>query len=772
MGSGGAPSPAPPPPPARYPLALVYVCLSTIAGLWGASQGLHGWLLCIGLPAAAIGWRRGGWRLTVLILVCVLAMGAGGWRLARAAYHDSPAEVGHYVGHTVQITGVIDGEGQIAGLGENMPVSVEQLIVDGKTVRAQGRVLVHYTGPQSLEYGDRLTLTGDLERPDNPPGFDYRAYLAGQGIHAALSFPGITAVSHGAGNPLQALAYRLREALRKAINGMLPHDLAALLIGILLGAPTRSLGSLTAPFVRAGLIHVVAISGLKVALVAGTAARLSRRLPARVRPFPPLATVGLYTLVSGATPSGLRSALMWGLAVIALSLGRRSDVWVSLALVAAGMLWWNPLLLHDLGFQLSVTGTAGIVVFTPFFEHPLRWMPILFRESTAVTLAAQIATLPLTMAGFGQISLIGPIANGLLLPLLGPIMALGGVVALIAVPVPMLGHLLAYLLYPWLALFAGATQLLASLPFAATPPLPLPAWPVAAYYACLVFLGRRPKASSITRLVDGPLSTLTRRPLRVAGAAALSVSVALAVGRPPTQAVLWVEPMGADQTLLLQTPSGQVVVIDGGENPSALQAVLGARLPFWQRNLTAVLVSQPDAHHMGGLHGLNALYPIGEAFEPGAVYPAVAYARWHAELRNAGVRDRKARTGMRLNLGSGTWIDVLEPAAVNLDDPIAPVGYRIHIGRLSVLVVNAEALEEDPTPLAADGGCLDAVILPATSDPSSAVSIVVNLRPHLVVLPPDGSITSSDLAPLPRGTRLRLSASREFALRSQDGACP
>ncbi len=98
-------------------------------------------------------------------------------------------------------------------------------------------------------------------------------------------------------------------------------------------------------------------------------------------------------------------------------------MWVSLTLVAAAMLWWNPLLLHDLGFQLSVAGTAGIVVFTPFFEHPLRWMPTVFRESTAVTLAAQLATLPLTMVGFGQISLIGPIANGLLLPLLGPIMA-------------------------------------------------------------------------------------------------------------------------------------------------------------------------------------------------------------------------------------------------------------------------------------------------------------------------------------------------------------
>jgi hypothetical protein len=88
-------------------------------------------------------------------------------------------------------------------------------------------------------------------------------------------------------------------------------------------------------------------------------------------------------------------------------------------------------------------------------------------------------------------------------------------------------------------------------------------------------------------------------------------------------------------------------------------------------------------------------------------------------------------------------------------------------------VVNAEALEDDPTPLAADGACLDAVILPSTSDPSSAVSIVLNLRPKLVMLPQDGSIRSADLNPLPKGTRiLPPIAGKEFVLRSADGACP
>ncbi|MGH2409941.1 MAG: ComEC/Rec2 family competence protein, partial [Chloroflexota bacterium] len=531
-------------PPMRYPLALAYVCLALMAGLWGESLGVPIWLPVLGVPAAMWIWHRGNPRLAVLLVICLAALSMGGWRYVATAYHDGPEQVGHYVWHRVQLTGVVDGEGQSAGLGENLPVSVEQLAINGRPVNARGRVLVHYTGSQSLEYGDRITLQGLLEPPYNPPGFDYRAYLAGQGIHAVMSFPSLTLDGHGAGNPIQALAYGLRDALRRAILGMLPHDMAALLIGILLGAPTRSLGTLTAPFIRAGLIHVVAISGLKVALVAGTVSRLGWRLPARVRPFPALGAVGLYTLVSGATPSGLRAALMWGLAVIALSLGRRSDVWVSLALVAAAMVWWNPLLLHDVGFQLSVTGTAGIVAFTLFFERHLHVLPPILRESTAVTLAAQVATLPLTMAGFGQISLIGPLANGLLLPLLGPIMALGGLTALIAIPLPAVGHLLAYALYPWLALFSGLTRWLASLPFAATPPLPLSGWVAGAYYAGLLILSRRLAPSSTTQISLGPLSVLMRRPARFLAAGLLAVAIALFVTRPPGQATIWLEGVG------------------------------------------------------------------------------------------------------------------------------------------------------------------------------------------------------------------------------------
>jgi competence protein ComEC len=202
----------------RYPLALLYVCLCGIAGLFFASLGMPsslpvaiGVVLGVGLLLAP----SGQWQLTLLLLACGTVGSAGAWRYQTTAYHDGPSQVAHYIGRSVGVVGVVDGEPQSAGHGENLALRVESLTVSGRVVHAGGRIIVHYTGSQQVEYGDRLTLTGKLSQPVNPPGFDYRGYLARQGVHAVLDFPRLQIQSRGAGNPFQALALGIRDALRQ-----------------------------------------------------------------------------------------------------------------------------------------------------------------------------------------------------------------------------------------------------------------------------------------------------------------------------------------------------------------------------------------------------------------------------------------------------------------------------------------------------------------------------------------------------------------------------
>ncbi len=745
-------------------------------GSLGLAPALPAGLAASG-AAGLVAFRR--WPLAILVLLAGLAGSSGAWRYQDASYRDSPDQVAHYTGRSGVAVGVVDSEPQSAGHGVNLTVRIESLTLNGFARPVQGRVLVHYAGAQDVAYGDRISLTGKLTLPLNLSGFDYRAYLAHLGIRATLDYPLLSIQEHSQGNPLEGLAYRLRDAIRRAIRGMLPQEAAALLIGILLGAPTRSLGSLTAPFVSTGMIHIVAISGLKVALVAGVFSRCSATLPLRIRWVAPLIAVSAYTLISGATPSGLRSALMWMLALAALQLGRQSYVWVSLAVVAAGMAFWNPELLWDTGFRLSVMGTAGIVAFSGRLEHVLHHLPRILRESVAVTLAAQIATVPITASGFGQISLVGPLANGLLLPLLGPIMGLGGFAALVAVLSPPAGHVLAFVVFPLLMLFVGVVRALSVLPLAAWSTPSVVAGFALGYYALLIVVALRKSkvelpALSGAKLFSEAWHTVPRG--LAAGCVVVAITAPVALSRPPEQPQLTVAGSGGDTVELIQGSRQEAILVDGGALPVPLQTLLGRHLPFWQRGLSAVFVSEPDIAHLGGLAGVASLYDVGEAFDAGAIYPSAAYAAWRAEVRDARLNRLQVTLGRRIGFGEGIAVDVLQPVALSLDNDPAPVAYYLRVGTLTALVLNREAVVAEPTKLVADGRCIDILILPARMDVDSALAVARYLHPRTVVLPQAGKgrsgPTASQLQATLPGARVWTAAEgSELTLSASDGRC-
>ena len=166
------------------------------------------------------------------------------------------------------------------------------------------------------------------------------------------------------------------------------------------------------------------------------------------------------------------------------------------------------------------------------------------------------------------------------------------------------------------------------------------------------------------------------------------------------------------------------------------------------------------------MHGANAkpLHPKAHAGdEQGRCRP-----RYLSTAATGGI----VASVLRLYLGAGDWIDVLAPDAVNLDDPSAPVAYCLHLRRQTVLVVNRQAVDGHPTMLQANGSYLDSLVLPDRSDPINAGTLVRTLKPRLVALPQDGSVSAADLAPLPKGTRTWLAGEgAELALSSQAGAC-
>jgi competence protein ComEC len=599
-------------------------------------------LCCIALLTTAIGRRTRLARFS--LLAAALAMGC-----ARAP-HDpgrpSAGELSYYNGRQATVLGQIVAEPDIRDTGANYVVSVRAVTVALRAIPVTGRLELHTSRGQRMEYGDDVQLTGLLQTPINSPSLAYADILRGKGIATQMAFP--RAVDLGpASSGFLGWIVPFREYLERGIDQSLPEPEAALLIAITLGAKSASLGTLAPALVSTGLIHLIAISGIKVAMVAGTVWTLLVAMRRRTITLPvSLATIFFYVLLTGATASGERSALMWSLVFIASYLGRSTVALVSLALVAGLMVALDPMLPWDVGFQLSTIGTFSIVALSGPFIRLFHFVPSPFREALAVTLAAQVGTIPIVAGGFHSISLVGPIANALVLPLLPLTILLGFLLGLCA-NITVLAAPLAAMAYAITHAIVWLSLLLAGSPVALTVSSPTEAVAFV-YYAALGgiawFLLRRAGWA--------PVGQWGSRLREVMLALLLVASVATgseAQATTPDHLTF----LGTGTSLLLQS-GGQTAVVDGSPRPLAFLSALGNELGMRVRTIDLVVVTDPRSSNVAGLLSLLDHYGVRAVMDVGAEYPSRTYADWRLALQSRHVRVYALRTGAMTRIGRVT----------------------------------------------------------------------------------------------------------------------
>jgi len=193
----------------------------------------------------------------------------------------------------------------------------------------------------------------------------------------------VTASGYG----LAGIPAWLRTRYTSALDDALPPPHAAVLLGTVLGIRQGIPPELQNALIATGLVHLLVLSGLKVAVFARVVQAALQPVLGRLATWPALALIAIYAMVGGATPAAVRAAAMGGLVIAASRLGRPTHVWTSLALTAAAMLGWHPELAWDVGFQLSFAGTTAIILLTPRIEKSLTFMPAFLREPFAVDLA-------------------------------------------------------------------------------------------------------------------------------------------------------------------------------------------------------------------------------------------------------------------------------------------------------------------------------------------------------------------------------------------------
>jgi competence protein ComEC len=277
--------------------------------------------------------------------------------------------------------------------------------------------------------------------------------------------------------------------------GLRPRE-AAVVRGMVLGDRSLMPEDLETAFQRSGVTHVLAISGQHVAILAAVIYFALRRfaIPATIRAGLTIGLIWPYILIAGAPPSAIRAGVVASFVLAAPLLGRQVSALHFMTTMLALVLAYNPQLLYNTGFQLSVAAVFGILLLTKPLKsliestllRPFAQPPGQLSNLISVSLAAQIATSPIVAATFEQVSLVGVLTNLLAVPLSGPILILGLLGSLT-------GNILPLLAYPLNAcngflvtILIGVAQTSSSLPFASVTTPGVTPLLVALFYAgCL-----------------------------------------------------------------------------------------------------------------------------------------------------------------------------------------------------------------------------------------------------------------------------------------------
>ena len=571
-------------------------------------------------------------------------------------------------GATIVMSGQVADDSRRTGGGAEVLVEPSQMQTATSAIGGIGNLMVRWRGPAQASYGDSVLATGKLTLPRDLPAFDRRAYLAQHHVYLELqasSFE-VTGSARGVGG----LPGWLRARYSEALDAALPAPHAAMLLGIVLGIHQGIPAQLQNALIATGLIHLLVLSGLKVAVFARIVQGALNPLLGRFATWPAVGLIGLYAMVGGATPAAVRASAMGGLAIAATHLGRPSHVWTSLAVTAGAMLGWRPELAWDVGFQLSFAGTAAIILLTPSIARKVAFLPHVLREPFAVTCAAQVGTLPMMATDFHVLSPVAPIANALTLPILPVLVAAGLLLGTLSV-IPDVARAVGIPIAALLAYIEQVGYVLARFPSAAITIPRFPTWMGVAYYSAL-----GPAIAGAHARGNG------RRVAFITAGVVPALITVIAVGMwSHASPQVIVMNVGDGQAVLVRGPDG-TILIDGGPSPARLNAELGGQLPPWQHSLDALVITAPGLGHIGGLAGFDR--PATTVLLPQADLTGSAWRTAALEETARGASIESLRAGRTLRL-AGFELQVLAP------EPGAP-GDQTGAADLAVRIVAPDGL--------------------------------------------------------------------------------
>jgi len=442
---------------------FLYFCLSFVLGIFlnsflFFSQPARLGFLFFGILSIFIFLLIKNKRLIVFGF-CLIFVFLGVWRYQAAESKILNNRLKNYnnQNQTITLIGIVSQEPDVKQDRVRLEIDSRQLMINNEKTSISGKILVTTNLYPKYNYGDQIKIKGKMVSPPVFEDFNYRDYLSKEGIFSVIYWPEIEKMAQNQGNYFLAKIFSFKEKIRKSIYQNLPSPQGPILEGIVLGEEGRMSESLKEKFNITSLRHITAVSGMHITILSVILMQffLGIGLWRGQSFYLTIVLLVLFIIMVGLPSSAVRAGVMGGFFLFAQKIGRKNSASRTIVFAATAILMVNPLLLKlDVGFQLSFLAVMGIIYLNPIFLNWFKKIPekefFNLRSIISMTLAAQIFTLPILVYNFGRISLVAPLANVLVLPLISFLTGLGFLFGLTGVIFQPLARILSW--FCWLLL--------------------------------------------------------------------------------------------------------------------------------------------------------------------------------------------------------------------------------------------------------------------------------------------------------------------------------
>ena len=582
---------------------------------------------------------------SVLALVGVVLLGAGWAGLAERRLAGS--FLSGLSGEAATLEATVREEPRPTTLGWRAVVDVRRVSwTDGEVAVRERLWISGDEQPPPVVRGDLVLIDARLEVPEDP---GFRDAMHAKGIAVTARVDELRRLGPSP-NPFVRATQAVRDVIGRSISSVFPEREAGLLLGLALGDDSQLDPGTERDFKATGLTHLLVVSGGNVAMILAPALALAAMLGlGRVgQAAIGVTTVAFVVVLTGAEPSVLRAGTMATLALLGVLLAKPRSTAVVLSGAVFVLLVLDPSLVRQVGFQLSVAATAGMVALAnPLGERFVRVMPAPIALAAATTCSAQLGVTPILLFHFHDIPVVTIPANVVAAPTVAPSLLLGLVAASVGVVSEPLGRLVALAALVPMKLLQLVANVGGRAPIAhitSTGGLAVLVIGTGVVVALTVALrtGWRPPR----RLVVSAIAVLP-----------LVVWVTAVAKGPPSSLTVRMFDVGQGDAALVTTPAGASSLIDGGPDEEQVATELAA---LGVKRLDVVVASHPHADHVIGLPAVLARFQVGVVMYPDCPTTSALQVELDRAIADEGIPVRTPSAGDVFVVGD-VRIDVLSP---------------------------------------------------------------------------------------------------------------